>query len=696
MKIMKKSFVAFLTLALLMFGSVTACFADEDGVASEEGVNVTVTTDADSYGTGDTVKMTITVENTNSYDINSVTVQAMNLPDGLSAVSADALTISNLAAGATQTVEKEFTVTATGVASTASSSGSDDNTVLFIAIGVAVVVVILIIILLIAKKKKGKKVVASMIALTLIASSVAGISIANPVVAQAAATTTHVSVHDPSIVKDTTTGTYYVFGSHRAWAKSTDLMNWSTITLNLTTDYKNILGDVWNNYCYTENNTTIDGNMWAPDVIYNETMGKWCMYMSLNGDNWQSIISLLTADSIEGPYEYVGDVVYSGFTGNSSSGSTFNVFKNVKVGDDTLRVRLQVGVTVGASRVDSTDVYKVLGEDADLSKYAQTQSISNNSMLNAIDPNVQYDDDGNLWMTYGSWSAGIYQLKLDTTTGLRDYTQTYETVENESDAYFGYKIAGGYYCSGEGAYLLKMDKYYFLFLSYAGLSAQEGYQMRVFRSENINGPYVDANGVSAIYKSWSDNKLNGIGYRIMSSVDWTSVGMNKIEVAQGHNSAFVDEDGKAYLVYHTRFANNTPEEGHEVRVHQLWLNDEGWLVAAPFEYTGETLPESGYSADEIAGDYAFAIHTPGQYYHKSGDTTMGVITPQNITLTADGQITGDVTGTWTVDGTSVTFNIDGKTYNGVAIKQATEKAPRDEKMCITMEGDNRAVWAIAK
>ena len=37
-----------------------------------------------------------------------------------------------------------------------------------------------------------------------------------------------VGVHDPSIVWDNA-GTYYVFGSHQAWAKSTDLMNWSNV-----------------------------------------------------------------------------------------------------------------------------------------------------------------------------------------------------------------------------------------------------------------------------------------------------------------------------------------------------------------------------------------------------------------------------------------------------------------------------------
>ena len=37
-----------------------------------------------------------------------------------------------------------------------------------------------------------------------------------------------VSVHDPSIVKDPATGTYYVFGSHIEAAKSNDLQSWKT------------------------------------------------------------------------------------------------------------------------------------------------------------------------------------------------------------------------------------------------------------------------------------------------------------------------------------------------------------------------------------------------------------------------------------------------------------------------------------
>ena len=62
----------------------------------------------------------------------------------------------------------------------------------------------------------------------------------------------------------------------------------------------------------------ISGNLWAPDVIWNPTMEKWCMYLSINGENANCSIVLLTSDNIEGPYLYEGPVVFSGFNIGSS------------------------------------------------------------------------------------------------------------------------------------------------------------------------------------------------------------------------------------------------------------------------------------------------------------------------------------------------------------------------------------------
>ncbi len=476
---------------------------------------------------------------------------------------------------------------------------------------------------------------------------------------------TRVTVHDPSVIYDN--GTYYIYGSHRAWAKTTDLQNWEMVTNNVNTEYASLLGDIWEEWCKTDSNPNLSGNMWAPDVIYNDAMDKYCMYMSVNGDDWNSVIVLLTADSIDGPYEYVGPVVYSGFSATSE----------------------------GPHPAEKTDVYKVLGEDAVLTRYQSTS----NTKINAIDPCLTYDEDGNLWMVYGSWFGGLYQLKIDKQTGLRDYETTYETVTNKSDAYYGYKIAGGAGVSGEGPFIIHKDDYYYLFVSYGGLVATGGYQMRVFRSENINGPYVDEAGNAAVYTKSANNLYGKVGVRLMGSYDWS--GNREIRVAQGHNSAYVAEDGRIFVVYHSRFAGGKYgiQEAHEVRVQQLFVNENGWLVAAPYEYAGETISESGYTMAEMCGEYEFILHEPTTYYRKAGQNYKGIVEAVNITLHEDGTVTGALTGTWSAKegAPDMTITLSDVTYTGVFVKMPSEKMLEDENqrevvMTFTALGENVTVW----
>lgn len=471
-----------------------------------------------------------------------------------------------------------------------------------------------------------------------------------------------VTVHDPSIVYDN--GTYYIFGSHMAWAKSTDLLNWETFTMNINSDYNELFGKEWEEYCRTDTNPNLNGNLWAPDVIYNPNMEKYCFYMSVNGDDWNSVIVLLTADSIEGPYEYVGPIVYSGFN-------------------------------TGSHDVNLTDVYQVLGEGADLTRYQNTK----NTKLNCIDPCVVFDDDGSLWMVYGSWFGGLYMLRLDENTGLRDYTTTYETIPNEQDAYYGHKLHGGFGVSGEAPYIIKKDGYYYLFVSYGGLVAEGGYQIRIFRSENITGPYVDEAGNNAVYTKGGNDLFEKIGVRIMGSYDWT--GNREIRVAQGHNSAYAAEDGKIYMVYHSRFADgkNGIEEAHEVRVQQLFVNEDGWLVAAPYEYAGEEISQTGYAMEELCGTYEFVVHTPTTYYQKAGETKLGIMKPSMITLNEDKSVTGDLAGSWDYEeGTpNMTITVEGVTYKGVFLKMPSEQLylnPNQRKvvMTFTVLGDNVTAW----
>ena len=489
-----------------------------------------------------------------------------------------------------------------------------------------------------------------------------------------------VSVHDPSVVFDQASSTYYIFGSHRAAAKSTNMMSWEAFTAPWATATSTNAANAdafttpevtkvkkggkeydlnFNAFAWSARGSegyNVDGMMWAPDVIYNKKLGKWCMYLSINGDFWYSSIIMLTADNIAGPYRYQAPVVISGFR----SGDSYK----------------------------STDLEIVLGEQASLpSRYAPSDNYGNH-WPNCIDPCVFYDETGKLWMSYGSWSGGIFMLELDEATGLRNYDVTYAESET-SDPYFGKKIAGGHYVSGEASYIEYIGGYYFLFMTYGGLEAAGGYQMRVFRSLSPDGPYVDSKGSSAIYNSYQLNfgptaNDGNRGVNILGAYSkWGNLLTGGAEAAsgeraQGHNSIIAAPDGRTYLVYHTRFQNWG--EGHQVRVHQVYQNEEGWLVAAPFEYTGEGVKSAGIAAAQkvatadIPGNYKLLAHRYGL-----DQTKMEYAVPVDIKLNADGTITGAVEGTWKIKtGTSyITIQL-GADYKGVMVPQTLE--PTDTKV----------------
>ncbi len=496
---------------------------------------------------------------------------------------------------------------------------------------------------------------------------------------------TRVGVHDPSIVK-LDDGSYYIIGSHLAGARSADLMNW-TMTANSdqgtknTTYFKDIYTDLakpmaWSN---TSTNYDLSGNLWAPDIVWNPNMNKWCMYLSVNGDDWHSSIVMCTADNIDGPYTYVDTIVYSGFETNPANPA--NSYKN-------------------------TDVEKVLGSNPDLSRYLTSAGRWNAEYgTNAIDAGVFYDEAGNLWMVYGSWFGGIFMLQLDENTGLRDYTVTYPTTSTngavQSDAYLGKHVAGGHWASGEGPYIEYMcpegssKGYYYMFLSYGYFNNKGGYNMRIFRSENPDGPYVDENGNSAIYSTVTgdSNTAGNIGERLMSNYQWSC--NDRPNTAQGHNSALMDDDGNLYVIYHNKFDDQWGF--HEVRVHQLIVNEDGWITAAPYEYTkGDKLSESGHTMEAVTGDYELIWHNPNQKFvnEKSAD----VEKPINITLNADGTVTGDISATWEMkDGTPyMSFTWGGVTYKGAFIVNNDESAESVRKMCFTATGINICIWGSKK
>ena len=516
--------------------------------------------------------------------------------------------------------------------------------------------------------------------------------------------TGRIAVHDPSIVMDVTGSNannplYYIYGTHLGRAKtyaSGNYQIWNTFktgeentgtsnslfadvdgklinfkdayTTHVIKKVKNYKGEEvafgnFDAHGWQYKGYNVKGNQWAPDIVYNKTMKKWCMYMSLNGDKWCSSIVCFVSDNIEGPWTYQGPVVFSGFQGTYAHNSyaAADDWKHtdfaIATGETALPTRYKVG--------DKWGTY----------------------WPNCIDPCVFYDDNDNLWMSYGSWSGGIFMIKLDKTNGLRDYTYTFPyqisgktatpgaaNANCTSDPYFGKKIAGGYYVSGEASYIQKVGKYYYLFMSYGGLTAAGGYQIRVFRSEKPDGPYKDcltSTGIDAMYGKYILNfgadANRDEGVKLFGNYQWET--MPNAELAQGHNSAIVDHKGRALIVYHTRFMNRGEE--HEVRVHQLFVNQDGWLVAAPYEFSGETYTDNDiatqqlYDVTEVEGDYQIIAHP-----YRQNTAAMAYEKPVSIHLNADGSISGKYTGKWElVSGTSY-INL---TLKGVATANAEVK-----------------------
>ena len=294
-------------------------------------------------------------------------------------------------------------------------------------------------------------------------------------------------------------------------------------------------------------------------------------------------------------------------------------------------------------------------------------------------------------------------LELDESTGLRDYDVNYELTGSDQnitvDPYFGKKVAGGCYVSGEASYIEYIGGWYFLFVTYGGLEAAGGYQMRVFRSEKPDGPYIDARNTDAIFKSYKLNygstSNDNRGVNIFGAYNnWgNQVTGNNGERSQGHNSIIAAEDGRTYLVYHTRFQNRGEE--HQVRVHQVFQNEDGWLVAAPFEYTGEQVKSEDIAAtqqiatDRIAGTWQLLIHN-----FKLDHTKKETAKPVEIQLNADGTVSGEQTGSWSAqEGSSYfTIKIGTTEYKGVMVEQTLE--PSDDK-AIAFTAMNRngvTVW----
>ena len=483
-------------------------------------------------------------------------------------------------------------------------------------------------------------------------------------------TRSNLALHDPSVYRDPVSGKYYTFGSHLVAATSTNLIGWSWIadsnssynptnklfTKIYTKEFKEA-------YAFTMPDGAKE-NAWAPDIIYNTAMKKYCMYISIVDGSKKCCIAMASSDKPDGPYAYQGMIVCSSITK-----------------DD----------------IDKTNVASALGitnEEAKNSKYA---TIGNNSP-DCIDATVLYDHDGNLWMVYGSFTTagGIRLLKLDKNTGLRgenyaDSGDGTESTLSTDDPYYGKRIANS---NGEGPYIqeIKSDKsstgyYYYMWTSVGGLTPWGGYNMRMVRAKNIEGPYTDPQGNLAT----SGLGRAELGLRVMDNYKFSA--MDLAFTSCGGNSATDDGSGKTFIHFHQKFSH--AQQDFVIRTHQTFANEDGWLVTAPYEYNGETIADS-YQKSDVVGRYEFIYHRTSYTNTASLGKELenfDFVESVGIDLNEDGTVSGAYTGTWSMNGHYITISINGKEYKGVVLEQYEQTDERKKVMVFTAIGsDNRTIW----
>jgi len=114
---------------------------------------------------------------------------------------------------------------------------------------------------------------------------------------------------------------------------------------------------------------------------------------------------------------------------------------------------------------------------------------------NCIDPSITFDTTNGLWMSFGSFFSGIKLIQLDPVTGLRiSPSSTIYSIANDT-AVMGNPI--------EASYLYQHGSYYYLFVNWGNCCAgiNSTYNIRVGRSTNVTGPYLDRNGNNMLFSN---------------------------------------------------------------------------------------------------------------------------------------------------------------------------------------------------
>ena len=495
------------------------------------------------------------------------------------------------------------------------------------------------------------------------------------------------SIHDPSLTRTRASdGWFYAIGTDLGSARTRDFMTWESLNDGRGYARRN---NENNHYFFPLDNPdravetmenqfeyigafhnpdrtagTRDINnvvFWASEII--EVDGRFFKYYTLAGGigewDWagrdhqmpQAGLGLAIADSIDGPWITQGIFIRGGYS---------NRYYN----DERVPFNHPSGMNmamVGGVPFDP-DIHP-----------------------NPIDPSPFICSNGDLWLVYGSYGGGIFLLELDRTTGL---PVAYEDSEiNSANDGFGTLLIASTHNYGEGPHMIYSETsgYYYLFQTFGWLASYGGYNVRMWRSASPYGPFEDARFSQAHVQRdphehhntnrWVDVDgtefaRNAMGIKLIGGYQFINApnerGLSTGYLSPGHGG-LIRYDNRYLKVFHTRFIGRW--EWHQVRVHEMLMNCNGWFVMAPLRFDGGQAVRE-FDKLSLVGDYKIINHGRDN----NGTAHQSLIYRFN----SDGLITdatGANVGNWSLSGTNIAnITLHDLTFNGVFLRQYDEES----------------------
>lgn len=416
-------------------------------------------------------------------------------------------------------------------------------------------------------------------------------------------------IKDPSVIYDEKSGYYFCFGSDNVVIKSTDLLNWGGRTT------------------YFPHNVNAQSNAIMSFSAF-DCVSEWAKEHGYGEDELYSDTSEdrtpLSPEIVK-----VGDTYYLYFSLSKVAGANESAIFCVKTNDleDAVinKQWKEVGLVIcSCGRHAGTEI----------DENSKKKNVSAHyDEANAVHPSVTVTDDG-MFMVYGGYygrsniKGDIYLVELNKKTGLLKKDSIYNaqgdkiaTLHGSSSFNAGKLIASpgripalskkdGSLVTGSEIFYSKETGYYYLLVTYG--NEDTNYNIRVARSKEIDGEYVDMLGQSMsefsskMGKSQYDKGTVLLaGYNFLASsqggVVYSDIGRasigspNIIKTKDGN--WFVASQSQVYFKADTSIITGTAaaqENGinnintePSLEIREMLFTKDGWPMAEPEVYSGE-------------------------------------------------------------------------------------------------------------